>query len=71
MAKLSDKRLRQCGGCGVFLSEGRDIESTNRNSETGLTEYANFICRHCCQEKYSVVVVGNAADKWLREQRGN
>lgn len=53
MAKLSDNELRQCGVCGVLTSHGRDIESTNRNPETGTTEFANFICRHCYWENGS------------------
>jgi hypothetical protein len=48
MAGIINSKIQLCGVCGVVTSNGCNIESTNRNPETGLTEYANFLCFQCC-----------------------
>lgn len=67
MSKLSNHKIQQCGECGKFTSDGRNIPSTNKNPVTGITEEANFICRHCDWERRNLSLVDKAADKRLKE----
>ena len=67
MPTLKNNKIQQCGVCAEFTSDGRNIPSTNRHPTTKITEYANFICRHCDWERHNLRLVGKSAEKRLTE----
>jgi hypothetical protein len=67
MSKLGNHRIQQCGVCAQWTADGRNIESTNRNESTRVTEHANFICRHCECEKRNLNLVDKALDERLKK----
>ena len=71
MSKLENHKIQQCGVCGCLTSDGRNIESSLRHGKTGITEFGNFICRHCDWELRNLRLVDRACDRQVRKGQGS
>lgn len=60
MSTLKNHQIQECIVCGVFTTDGRNVERT-----AGTEKRSDFYCRNCNWERLNLLVVERAADQRL------